>query len=87
MLLKTRRARLIAVASAMTAAAALTTGLMATSAAAAAHHRDDRSEVRLDRVFIIVLENHSAQSVIGDPNTHTSLRSLTNTARPLTTTG
>ena len=25
--------------------------------------------MRLDRVFIIVLENHSAKSVIGDPNT------------------
>ncbi len=68
MLLKTKRARFIAAASAMAMTAALTTGLMATSAAAAGQHNHDGFGLRLDRVFIIMLENHSEQSVIGDPN-------------------
>ena len=68
MLLKTRRARFIAAASAIAMTAALTTGLMATSAAAAGQHNHDGFGLRLDRVFIIMLENHSEQSVIGDPN-------------------
>jgi hypothetical protein len=67
MLLKTRRAKIMAATSALTVAAALTTGLMATSAVAAGHQRHDVG-VRLDRVFIIMLENHSEHSVIGDPN-------------------
>jgi hypothetical protein len=58
----------LAAASATAVAAALTTGLAATGAAAAGHARFERASVRLDRVFIIVLENHSAKSVIGDPN-------------------
>jgi phosphatidylinositol-3-phosphatase len=67
--LKTRRVRLIAAASATALAAALSTGLAATSASAAGQHPADRhGGVRLDRAFIIVLENHSEQSVIGDPN-------------------
>jgi hypothetical protein len=52
----------------MAVTAAITTGLMATSAAAAGHQRHDESAVRLDRVFVIMLENHSEHSVIGDPN-------------------
>jgi hypothetical protein len=67
--LKTRRARFIAAASATAVAAALSTGLAATSAVAAGQQRaDGQAGVRLDRAFIIVLENHSQQSVIGDPN-------------------
>lgn len=69
MKLKGRRARFLAGASAVTVAAALTTGLAATGAAAASHKHGDGHGVRLDRAFIIVLENHSQQSVIGDPNT------------------
>jgi len=50
-------------------AAALSTGLAVTSASAAGQHPADfHGGVRLDRVFIIMLENHSQQSVIGDPN-------------------
>jgi len=67
--LKTKRARLIAAASTTALAAALSTVLAATSAAAAGQHPAGGNEgVRLDRVFIIVLENHSEKSVIGDPN-------------------
>ena len=51
-------------------AAALTVGLSAPSGATpVASHRGGGDHVRLDRAFIIVLENHSANSVIGDPNT------------------
>jgi hypothetical protein len=47
--------------------AALTVGLAATTAAAAAGlHRAEGA--RLDRVLVIMLENHSEHSVIGDPN-------------------
>src|SRR5258708_16124374 len=67
--LKTKRAMLIAAASTTALAAALSTGLAATSAAAAGQHPAGGNQgVRLDRVFIIVLENHSEKSVIGDPN-------------------
>jgi phosphatidylinositol-3-phosphatase len=38
-------------------------------AGAASANDPGRGGVRLDRVFIIMLENHSAKSVIGDPNT------------------
>jgi hypothetical protein len=65
--LKTTRARLISVGAAV--AAVLSGGLAATSAAAAGQHPAGTNEgVRLDRVFIIVLENHSEHSVIGDMN-------------------
>ena len=51
-------------------AAALTVGLSAPSGATpVASHGRGGDHARLDRVFIIVLENHSAKSVIGDPNT------------------
>ena len=64
--LHTRRAKFIAVAS---AAVALSTGLAATGASAAGQQRaGGESGVKLDRVFMIVLENHSQQGVIGDPN-------------------
>ena len=43
-------------------------GLAATNAAAAKPPSRGNSGVRLDRVFIIVLENHSENAVIGDPN-------------------
>jgi hypothetical protein len=67
--LKTTRARLIAAASAIAMAGALSTGLAVTSAAAAGQQQaDGNGGVRLDRVFIIVLENHSEHAVIGDPN-------------------
>jgi len=64
----TIRSRTLAVASAAGLVAALTAGLSAANGATS--HGGDRGEhVRLDRVFIIVLENHSQKSVIGDPNT------------------
>ena len=67
MQLRTRRARLITGAAA--AATALSGVLAATSAGAANQHPAVGNEgVALDRVFIIVLENHSEHSVIGDPN-------------------
>ncbi len=40
-----------------------------TVASAAVRHAADGQRVQLDRVFVIVLENHSQKSVIGDPNT------------------
>src|SRR5690348_2761578 len=62
------RVRLGAAISAV-ALAAFSIGMAATGAAASGQrpaHGDHG--VRLDRVFIIVLENHSEHSVIGDPN-------------------
>src|SRR6266487_911492 len=68
MVFKTIRAKVVAVASVTGVAAALTVGLSAASGAAATGHRGGH-HVRLDRAFVIVLENHSQKSVIGDPNT------------------
>src|ERR1700722_11510640 len=68
MALRTIRSRTLAVAGAVGLVAALTAGLSAASGATG-HSRDSGDHVRLDRVFIIVLENHSEKSVIGDPNT------------------
>lgn len=67
--IRTRRGRIAAAASAVALLAAASSGLAMTGAAAAGnrpagHHYG----VRLDRVFIIMLENHSEKSVIGDPN-------------------
>ena len=70
MSLRTRGRKVVAVAGVTGLAAALTVGLSAASGAAATSSRgEDGGHVRLDRVFIIVLENHSQHSVIGDPNT------------------
>ena len=67
--LHTRRAKFIAVASVTAMAAALSTGLAATGASAAGQQRTiGQGGVELDRAFVIVLENHSQQGVIGDPN-------------------
>jgi hypothetical protein len=68
MVFKTIRAKAVAVASVTGVAAALTVGLSAASGAAATGHRGGH-HVQLDRAFVIVLENHSQKSVIGDPNT------------------
>lgn len=69
MRLKTSRARLGAALSA-TALGAFSIGLAATSATAAGQRPGSvNAGVRLDRAFVIVLENHSEHSVIGDPNT------------------
>ncbi len=62
-----RRARFLAAVSA-TAAVGMATGLAASGAAAVRHEPMDGHGVRLDRAFIIVLENHSEHSVINDPN-------------------
>jgi hypothetical protein len=67
MFLRTTRARLIAAGTATGVAAALITGVTAASGAAAAG-RHPGGGVQLDRAFVIVLENHSRHSVIGDPN-------------------
>ena len=70
MTLRTKRAKVLAVGAVAGVAAALTVGLSAPSGATpVASHRGGGDHVRLDRAFIIVLENHSAKSVIGDPNT------------------
>src|SRR6266516_4131104 len=68
MILKTSRAKVLAVAAATGVAAALTVGLSAASGAAATGDRGGQ-QVQLDRAFVIVLEHHSQKSVIGDPNT------------------
>jgi hypothetical protein len=66
---KTGRVRLVAAAAATTFAASLAVALTATAGAAASGAKGgDGQHVRLDRAFVIVLENHSQQSVIGDPN-------------------
>jgi hypothetical protein len=70
MALQTKRAKILAVGAAAGIAAALTVGLSTPSGAApAASQGRGGDQARLDRAFIIVLENHSAHSVIGDPNT------------------
>ena len=69
MTLRTKRAKVLAVGAVAGVAAALTVGLSATSGATpVASHRGGGDHVRLDRAFIIVLENHSKQGVIGDAN-------------------
>jgi hypothetical protein len=66
---KTGRVRLVAAAAATTFAAALAVALTASAGAAASSAKSSAGQhVRLDRAFVIVLENHSQQSVIGDPN-------------------
>jgi hypothetical protein len=70
MALQTKRAKILVIGAAAGIAAALTVGLSAPSGAApAASQGRGGDQARLDRAFIIVLENHSAHSVIGDPNT------------------
>ncbi len=69
MFVRTSRAKVVAAAAATGIAAALTVGLSANSGPAAAGDRGGHGQqVRLDRVFVITLENHSQHSVIGDPN-------------------
>ncbi|HEU5421052.1 MAG TPA: alkaline phosphatase family protein [Streptosporangiaceae bacterium] len=63
------RLKVVAIGAATGIAAALAVGVPAVSGAATAAPRHDGGQVRLDRVFIIMLENHSQHSVIGDPNT------------------
>ncbi len=66
--MKMTRLKLAATASAAGLAAALG-ALGAANAATAIHSRShDHEHARLDRAFIIVLENHSQHSVIGDAN-------------------
>lgn len=67
MTLRTSRAKIVAVTAVTSVAAALTVGLSAASGAAATGGAGQH--VQLDRVFVIMLENHSQQSVIGDSNT------------------
>ncbi len=71
------RPRLLAAAAAATAAL-VATAFSAAQAAPAGHHAEDHhggaagsavhGSQRLDRVFVIMLENHSQSSVIDDPN-------------------
>ncbi|MDA8437090.1 MAG: hypothetical protein M0Z98_14035 [Actinomycetales bacterium] len=62
--------RLVAATAAAAAAAAAVTALAGGPTLAAADSRHDRDNVqpRLDRAFVIMLENHSQQGVVGDPN-------------------
>ena len=69
MVLRTGPAKVVAVTAVTGVAAALTVGLSAASGAAAGGGSGGGQQVRLDRAFIIVLENHSQKTVIGDPNT------------------
>jgi phosphatidylinositol-3-phosphatase len=66
MIFRTMRAKGVAVATATGTAAVLTVGLSAASGAAISGNGGH--QVQLDRAFVIVLENHSQHSVIGDPN-------------------
>jgi hypothetical protein len=67
MTLRAGRARIVAAAAATGVAAALAVALpVASGATAKGHHHG--GHVALDRAFVIVLENHSKHSVIGDPN-------------------
>jgi hypothetical protein len=61
------RATAVAATAVAVTAASLTVGMSAVSGAAPrnGHHGH---HVRLDRVFVIMLENHSKKSVIGDPH-------------------
>lgn len=52
---------------ALAASVAIVVLVFAGLAATASAHAPGREAVKLDRVFIIMLENHSQQSVIGDP--------------------
>ena len=64
----TRRAKVLAVGAVAGVAAALTVGLSAPSGATpVASHGGGGGHARLDHVFIIMLENHAADHVIGDP--------------------
>jgi phosphatidylinositol-3-phosphatase len=67
--LRTSRAKAAAVAAVTGVAAVLTAGLSAASGAVTGSSGGGGQRVQLDRAFIIVLENHSQKSVIGDPNT------------------
>ncbi|HEY6279636.1 MAG TPA: alkaline phosphatase family protein [Streptosporangiaceae bacterium] len=69
MAFRTIRAKAIVVTTAASVAAVLTMGLSAASGATVTAGSGDGQHVRLDRVFVIMLENHSQQSVIGDANT------------------
>ncbi len=71
MTLRTKRAKILTIGAVAGVAAALTVGLSAPSGAApaASHGRGGNPQARLDHAFVIVLENHSQKSVIGDPNT------------------
>jgi len=69
MVFTTIRAKAAAVTAVTGVAAALTLGMSAASGAAATGAHGGDQQVRLDRVFVIVLENHSQHSVIGDPST------------------
>ena len=64
MIFRTAQAKALAATAVTSLAAALTVGLTTASGAAAGGGRGHH--VRLDRVFVIVLENHSKHSVIGD---------------------
>lgn len=70
--LMTNRARFVTAGVIAAAAAVLAGGLATASGAvagtAAAGGRHEGPGGRLDRVFVIMLENHSRNSVIGDPN-------------------
>ena len=68
MLLKTTRARLVAVATAAAVTALSGAGAAAAASGGTAAPAGHAGGVRLDRVFVIMLENHSQHSVIGDPH-------------------
>jgi phosphatidylinositol-3-phosphatase len=68
MVLSISRVRFVAVVSAIAVAASLAAGLAAASDAAVTDQHPSGQGIQLDRVFVIMLENHSLNSVIGDPN-------------------
>src|SRR6266568_3523245 len=65
---KTSRVSIVAAAAASAIVASLAVGLTAAGGAAASGTSTDGQHVQLDRAFVIVLENHSQHSVIGDAN-------------------
>ena len=68
-MLRTSRAKVFVAVAAASVVAGLSVAVPAASGAAGGASSGDGQHVRLDRAFIIVLENHSQHSVIGDPNT------------------
>jgi len=78
MKLKSSQTKALAAASAFMLAAASTIGVAAAASTTAGPREDHGGHTRLGSVFIIMLENHSLQSVVGDPNTP-YITSLANT--------
>jgi hypothetical protein len=63
-----RRTRLVSLATTLGAAATVMAGSLSAASAHSGSRDDHRHSAPLDRIFVIMLENHSKSSVIDDPN-------------------